>query len=123
MVGRIGSILAPFVKELANYTGDDGPMLIFGLLAIGDAILILLFLPETFNKEMPDTLEEVFDGFRLGRFPVIMAAVVIEITAGLMSAMSVSIEMYILSRFLLAFGHAGRWTTGFVLSKLNQINE
>ncbi|KAI1286804.1 hypothetical protein HDE_10629 [Halotydeus destructor] len=63
MVGRIGSILAPFVKELGQYTGENGPMLVFGLLAIGDAILILLFLPETFNKEMPDTLEEVFDGF------------------------------------------------------------
>ncbi|KAI1287048.1 Organic cation transporter protein [Halotydeus destructor] len=63
MVGRIGSILAPFVKELAQYTGDNGPMLIFGLLAIGDAILILLVLPETLNKEMPDTLDEVLDGF------------------------------------------------------------
>ncbi|RWS23966.1 organic cation transporter protein-like protein, partial [Leptotrombidium deliense] len=57
MVARIGSIMAPFVKELSQYTHIGLVMAIFGCLSIADAFLVLL-LPETKGKEIPDTIEE-----------------------------------------------------------------
>ncbi|CAG2117590.1 unnamed protein product, partial [Medioppia subpectinata] len=58
MVGRVGSILAPFVKELGIYTHVTIPLAIFGILSITDGLLILC-LPETHGKEMADTIDDV----------------------------------------------------------------
>ncbi|CAG2173306.1 unnamed protein product, partial [Oppiella nova] len=58
MVGRMGSILAPFVKELGIYTHVTVPLAIFGILSVTDGLLIL-FLPETNGKEIPDTIDDV----------------------------------------------------------------
>ncbi|XP_042906962.1 organic cation transporter protein [Parasteatoda tepidariorum] len=57
MWGRIGSIIAPFVKELGQATHAWLPNVVYGLLAISSGLLALL-LPETKDKKMPDTLEE-----------------------------------------------------------------
>ncbi|XP_076336274.1 organic cation transporter protein-like isoform X2 [Tachypleus tridentatus] len=54
---RIGSMVAPFVKELEKATSQGVPLGIFGGLSIAAGLLVLL-LPETKNKPLPDTLEE-----------------------------------------------------------------
>lgn len=58
-------------------------------------------------------LSQVAD--RIGRRPVILAGIAIEIIAGSISAISPSIWLFVLSRFLLAIGNGARWGTGFVL--------
>ncbi|CAM1312764.1 Uncharacterised protein g6074 [Pycnogonum litorale] len=56
-IARIGSILAPYVKELGKYTHKTVPSATFGILATTSGLLILL-LPETKGCSIPDTLEE-----------------------------------------------------------------
>lgn len=58
-------------------------------------------------------LSQVADKY--GRFPVVFGGIIIEVLSGLLSAFSVSIEMYIVSRFFLAVGNAARWGSGFVI--------
>lgn len=57
LAGRIGSILAPFVKELAHMTNESVPPVIYALLSVVSVILIK-GLPETKGTDMPDTLLE-----------------------------------------------------------------
>lgn len=59
-IGRIGSILSPFVKELGKATYDSIPFIIYGVISITSGALVLL-LPETHNKPVPDTIEELED--------------------------------------------------------------
>ncbi|XP_055945527.1 organic cation transporter protein-like isoform X1 [Argiope bruennichi] len=54
---RIGSIIAPFVRELGKATHPVVPQLFFGILAASAGFLVLL-LPETNNLVIPDTLQE-----------------------------------------------------------------
>ncbi|RWS23965.1 organic cation transporter protein-like protein [Leptotrombidium deliense] len=54
VAGRMGSILSPFVKEMSQFTGTWFTLTIFGSLCVLDSFLVL-FLPETMNKEIPDT--------------------------------------------------------------------
>lgn len=56
MVARIGGILAPYVNLLAD-TWKPFPLIIFGSLAFVGGLLSL-FLPETLNKKLPETIEE-----------------------------------------------------------------
>ncbi|XP_039228739.1 organic cation transporter protein isoform X2 [Drosophila yakuba] len=53
---RFGAMLAPFVPLLASYY-DPLPLLLFGSLSLVAGLLSLL-LPETFNRKLPDTVEE-----------------------------------------------------------------
>ncbi|TRY62217.1 hypothetical protein TCAL_03184 [Tigriopus californicus] len=54
MCARFASILAPiFGREL----GRDIPLVVFGVLSLIGSVLVL-FLPETKNKKLPDSLEE-----------------------------------------------------------------
>ena len=56
-VGRVGSILAPFVKELIEITAFWVPIAIFG--AMGCMVgLLILTLPETKNRPLPETIRE-----------------------------------------------------------------
>ncbi|XP_076469523.1 organic cation transporter protein-like isoform X2 [Babylonia areolata] len=59
--GRIGSIVSPYVADLALYVGGRFgravPLVIFGGLALL-AGLLALYLPETLNRTLPDTLED-----------------------------------------------------------------
>ncbi|XP_076439510.1 organic cation transporter protein-like [Babylonia areolata] len=59
--GGIGSILSPYVADLALYVGGRFgravPLVIFGGLALL-AGLLALYLPETLNRTLPDTLED-----------------------------------------------------------------
>ncbi|KAG1714395.1 Organic cation transporter protein [Nymphon striatum] len=57
MVARIGSILAPYVKELGIYTHIYVPPAIYGVLSISSGLFILL-LPETKGMPIPDSIEE-----------------------------------------------------------------
>ena len=52
---------------------------------------------------------------KVGRFPIVFGGVILEVLAGIMSALSVNIWMYLGSRFLLAMGNAARWGSGFVI--------
>lgn len=54
---RVGSIVAPFVRELGKATHSSVPNAIYACLAISSSLLALL-LPETNNKKIADTLEE-----------------------------------------------------------------
>ena len=57
MVGRIGSVIAPFVKELGEATHMSVPVAIFA--AMGFIIGIMIFtLPETRNQPLPETIRE-----------------------------------------------------------------
>ncbi|GLV32144.1 uncharacterized protein CBL_11898 [Carabus blaptoides fortunei] len=62
IMGYVASILAPFVVYLA-YISPSLPLLILGFLGIIGGILAL-FLPETLNHELPQTLE---DGEQFGK--------------------------------------------------------
>ncbi|CAL1299081.1 unnamed protein product [Larinioides sclopetarius] len=55
--GQIGSILAPFVRELGKATHPVVPPVIFGVLAATGGGLVLL-LPETNNCIVPETVED-----------------------------------------------------------------
>ena len=55
--GRIGSTLAPFAKELSQATHVSVMMGLFAMMSLFEGTAFL-FLPETRNKELPDTVEE-----------------------------------------------------------------
>ncbi|KAK3734884.1 hypothetical protein RRG08_038910 [Elysia crispata] len=58
---RIGGILAPYIAKMEDIIGGNlgvaVPLIIFGGLSLSAGVLVL-FLPETCNKVLPDTLEE-----------------------------------------------------------------
>ncbi|XP_028034881.1 organic cation transporter protein [Bombyx mandarina] len=56
IMGYVASILAPFVVYLANIS-PDLPLLILGALGVVGGMLCL-FLPETMDTEMPQTLQD-----------------------------------------------------------------
>ncbi|XP_071956980.1 organic cation transporter protein-like [Antedon mediterranea] len=56
MTARIGGILAPFILE-AGKLWEPLPLIIFSLMSISAGLLALL-LPETLNKDLPETMEE-----------------------------------------------------------------
>ncbi|KAJ0182990.1 hypothetical protein K1T71_000966 [Dendrolimus kikuchii] len=62
IMGYVASIVAPFVVYLANIS-QDLPLLILGVLGILGGLLCL-FLPETMDTEMPQTLQ---DGENFGK--------------------------------------------------------
>lgn len=62
MSARIGGILAPYLLFLSTYW-KPAPFLVFGILALLGGVCST-FLPETHNKELPETLA---DGERLGK--------------------------------------------------------
>ncbi|XP_076336280.1 organic cation transporter protein-like isoform X2 [Tachypleus tridentatus] len=57
MFARVGSMVAPFVKELGEATNRRVPQIIFGSLSVISGLLVLL-LPETNRMHILDTLEE-----------------------------------------------------------------
>ncbi|XP_043827240.1 steroid transmembrane transporter SLC22A24-like [Dromiciops gliroides] len=56
-VDRIGAVLAPQMKILKQYI-PAMPQIIFAIMAI-TASLVVFFLPETRNKPMPDTIQDL----------------------------------------------------------------
>ncbi|XP_033740178.1 organic cation transporter protein-like [Pecten maximus] len=58
---RFGSMIAPYVissaADIGGTTGKAVPLIVFGSASIA-AGLLALFLPETLNKDLPDTIEE-----------------------------------------------------------------
>lgn len=62
MVARIGSVIAPFVRELGEATHPTFALTIFGLLSIVNALLLLKFGEETDGHDIPDTLDQVEAG-------------------------------------------------------------
>lgn len=63
LAGRIGSIMAPFVKELSQLTHELVPPVIYALLSLIEAVLVNR-LPETKGSDLTDTLLEAekFEG-------------------------------------------------------------
>ena len=57
LAGRIGSILAPFIKELSQLTNNLVPPIIYAFLSILE-IISIRYLPETQGADLPDTLLE-----------------------------------------------------------------
>ncbi|XP_007497797.3 steroid transmembrane transporter SLC22A24 isoform X1 [Monodelphis domestica] len=55
---RTGAILAPLVNILTHYI-PVLPQIIFATAAIAASLLVFLFLPESRNQPMPDTIQEV----------------------------------------------------------------
>jgi hypothetical protein len=78
IMGYVASIVAPFVVYLANISVDL-PLLILGVLGIAGGILAL-FLPETLDQELPQTLQDG-ENFGIGQkiwdFPCIKKLVVV----------------------------------------------
>jgi MFS transporter, OCT family, solute carrier family 22 (organic cation transporter), member 4/5 len=62
MSARVGGVSAPYLLELSKFW-KPLPILIFGITALMGGFLST-FLPETYGKEMPETLA---DGERLGK--------------------------------------------------------
>jgi MFS family permease len=56
-VARVGGILAPFIHELSHFTHITAALALFAGLSLVNAFLVLL-LPETKGREVPDTIEE-----------------------------------------------------------------
>ncbi|XP_054158730.1 organic cation transporter protein-like [Oppia nitens] len=57
VAARVGSMIAPFVKELNVYTGMSVVLTIFGSLSIADGVSVH-FLPETRGQQIADTIDE-----------------------------------------------------------------
>lgn len=57
VAGRVGSILAPFVKELAEKTNEFVPAILYAVLSFVSVCLISI-LPETKGADLHDTLME-----------------------------------------------------------------
>ncbi|XP_043825509.1 solute carrier family 22 member 10-like [Dromiciops gliroides] len=57
-IDRIGVMLAPFVNILRHYL-PAMPQIIFAIMAVIASFMVFLFLPETQNKPMPDTIEDI----------------------------------------------------------------
>lgn len=62
MMARIGGILAPYINVLSDIW-KPFPLVVFGVLAFISGLLSL-YLPETLNKKLPETIEE---GERFGK--------------------------------------------------------
>lgn len=60
---RVGSILAPYINLLGEYW-KPLPLIIFGATAFIGGLLSLL-LPETLNKQLPETIA---DGEKFGKY-------------------------------------------------------
>ncbi|XP_074083748.1 steroid transmembrane transporter SLC22A24-like [Macrotis lagotis] len=58
LVDRVGAMLAPLVVTLRHYSPYVSPI-IFAIMAITAGLVIFFFLPETQNKPMPDTMQEI----------------------------------------------------------------
>ena len=61
VAARVGSVLAPFVKELTNYTHLSVSFMTFGGLALVNLFLIM-WVPETKDREIPDTIDQADQG-------------------------------------------------------------
>ena len=58
LMARLGGLVAPYIATGAKeLMGSTGPILVFGLTAFVAGILAL-FLPETMDRKLPDTIEE-----------------------------------------------------------------
>ncbi|KAM4721636.1 solute carrier family 22 member 6-A-like [Rhinophrynus dorsalis] len=64
-MARLGGIVAPLVKMLGDFY-PFLPLLIYGGVPILSGLFVYL-LPETVNKPLPDTIEEVEKGIKLSR--------------------------------------------------------
>ena len=62
MCGRIGAIISPYIALLKSY-GTWIPLIIFGANALLSGLLVLL-LPDTLGKELPETIQ---DALKLGK--------------------------------------------------------
>ena len=62
LCARIGGIICPYINLLMNYW-KPLPLIIYGVLAFTGGLLALI-LPETLNKELPETIE---DGENFGK--------------------------------------------------------
>ncbi|XP_069189978.1 organic cation transporter protein isoform X2 [Procambarus clarkii] len=58
MIGRVGSIISPFINDLLGMYHWAIPSTIFGLLSVAAGLLTCI-LPETNRKALPDTIEDV----------------------------------------------------------------
>ena len=65
MCGRVGAIISPYIASLKEY-GMWIPLMIFGLNAMLSGFLIL-FLPDTLGRELPETIN---DALKLGKVDV-----------------------------------------------------
>lgn len=57
MASRAGSIIAPYIVLLGIYQ-ENLPFIVMGVLMVFSAIVVL-FLPETFNIPLPDTIDQM----------------------------------------------------------------
>ncbi|XP_078267187.1 organic cation/carnitine transporter 2-like [Rhinoraja longicauda] len=57
VASRIGSIISPYIVLLGIYQGNL-PFIVMGMLMVFTAIVVL-FLPETFNIPLPDTIDQM----------------------------------------------------------------
>ena len=62
MCGRVGAIISPYIASLQTY-GMWIPLMIFGLNSMISGLLILM-LPDTLGRELPETIN---DALKLGK--------------------------------------------------------
>ncbi|KAJ8394403.1 hypothetical protein AAFF_G00046140 [Aldrovandia affinis] len=55
--GRLGSILVPYVLYLGSYN-PFLPYIVMGIFTLG-ACTVNIFLPETFNRKLPETMDQM----------------------------------------------------------------
>ncbi|XP_022248283.1 solute carrier family 22 member 15-like [Limulus polyphemus] len=67
LCSRIGAAIAPFVRELSKSTHVAVPSVIYGVLSIVAAIMVFL-LPETFNRQLSDTILEIENPEKLAKY-------------------------------------------------------
>ncbi|XP_063419083.1 solute carrier family 22 member 3-like [Mytilus trossulus] len=64
---RLGGVVAPQILVLGDFTHKSVSVIIFGVISL-IASLLVLFLPETSNRKLPDTIEDAenIDAFKGG---------------------------------------------------------
>ncbi|ODM96193.1 Solute carrier family 22 member 8 [Orchesella cincta] len=58
MVGRVGSIITPFIVDVLGKDNRTYPSIVFGCVALVAGCISLL-LPETRNRRLPESVEDV----------------------------------------------------------------
>lgn len=59
--GRCGSILSPYIQLAGEVYWKNLPFAVFGTAGLLSGVLFAIFIPETKNRKLPETLDEFKD--------------------------------------------------------------
>ncbi|XP_046545766.1 solute carrier family 22 member 6-A-like [Haliotis rubra] len=66
---RVGGVVAPQINRLGQHTSEAAPIIVFGVMTVIVAVATF-FLPETHQRKLPNTIQEVEDPAEITPTPV-----------------------------------------------------